>query len=112
MRPLFRDSKFNFFINGHYKFSESGASENPRIGTTEDWFFINAMLGPIPLPHPMHIHLITFQVLQRGQLKILARYIVNNVTTECTFYEIDYYKKAGYQFPNSSNLTDCCFQIR
>lgn len=34
MRPLLRDAGFNFFINGHYRFSESGASENPTIGTT------------------------------------------------------------------------------
>lgn len=47
-----------FGINGHFVFSQ-GASENPKIGTTEDWYMINTMSGP----HPIHIHLINYQLI-------------------------------------------------
>lgn len=110
MRPLFRDSNFAFFINGHYKFSESGASENPIIGTTEDWYFMNNMLGPA-IHHPMHVHLITFQVLQKGKLKSFTTPDSNQ--NQCTFYEIDFYIQAGYKFTNETGtIYDKCNELR
>lgn len=108
MRPLLRDTAFKFFINGHYKFSESGASENPTIGTTEDWYFMNTMLNPA-IHHPMHVHLISFQVLQKGKLKYFTT--PNNIN--CTYYEVDYYIQAGFNFTNTTgDINDKCRQLR
>ena len=67
MRPMFF-SNGNFIFNGHYHFSESGASDNPKIGTTEDWFIINTMVNP-SIRHPLHIHLINYQVIAQAQLR-------------------------------------------
>ena len=49
----------HFKINGHYRFHK-GQSENPEIGTTEDWWLIN-LSG---FEHPIHVHLINFQVVE------------------------------------------------
>lgn len=40
---------------------EDPVTEKPRLGTTEIWSFINTM----PFTHPIHIHLIQFQILDR-----------------------------------------------
>lgn len=67
MRPLLslpRDEKF--VINGHYMF-DMGASENPKIGTVEDWYFVNTLFEA----HPMHFHLVNFQVIQTFSLKMV-----------------------------------------
>jgi spore coat protein A len=48
---------FKFLVNGHYDFHK-GAAENPVIGSIEDWYIINT----INLAHPIHVHLINFQV--------------------------------------------------
>ena len=45
-------------------FSESGRSDNPKIGTTEDWYFINTMDSV----HPIHVHLINFQIIGQASL--------------------------------------------
>lgn len=61
------------------------------------------MLG-VAIPHPMHIHLISFQVMQRGNLKVAAIIPSGN----CTFYEIDYYINAEYRFKLPGNYSDNC----
>jgi spore coat protein A, manganese oxidase len=38
---------------------DMGASDNPKIGTIEDWYFINTLFEA----HPIHFHLINFQVV-------------------------------------------------
>lgn len=68
MRPMFRDFNFSFFFNGHLDFSESGRADNPQIGTTEDWIFINTMVDNNIL-HPVHVHLINFQIIAATKLK-------------------------------------------
>lgn len=78
------------------------------IGTTEDWYFINTMLGP-NIDHPMHVHLISFQVTQRGSLK---KAVDLNDSIVCTFYEIDYYKNISFPFTSPDNLTQNCIEIR
>ena len=65
MRPFFRTNANGFFFNGHYEFHNSGASDNPKIGTLEDWYLINAMTSA----HPIHIHLINFQIMSKTTLK-------------------------------------------
>jgi spore coat protein A len=47
-------------LNG-VRFDNGFATETPRVGTVEDWVFIN-MTGDT---HPMHMHLVTFQVIGR-----------------------------------------------
>ena len=66
MRPLIsRPFDQRFVINGHYMF-DMGASENPQIGTIEDWYIINT----ITEPHPIHMHLQQFQVVRTYSLKL------------------------------------------
>jgi FtsP/CotA-like multicopper oxidase with cupredoxin domain len=48
---------FNFMVNGHHDFHQ-GAAENPTVGSMEDWYIINT----INEGHPIHVHLIVFQV--------------------------------------------------
>ena len=74
MRPIFFYSK-KFFFNGHYMFSESGRSDNPKIGTTEDWFFINTM----SFAHPIHVHLINYQIIGKTRLRLTE-------DTACSLY--------------------------
>lgn len=64
----------SLFFNGHYEFSSSGGSDNPKIGTTEDWYFINVM----GVGHPIHIHLINYQIISRSTLK--------QFNGQCTYY--------------------------
>ena len=47
-------------LNGR-SFMDSAPTENPRLGSVEIWNFINLS----PDNHPMHMHLINFQVLER-----------------------------------------------
>jgi len=42
-------------------FDEAPVTETPKVGTIEDWVYIN-MTGDT---HPMHMHLVTFQVVGR-----------------------------------------------
>ena len=43
------------------RFDEGPVTETPTIGTIEDWVYIN-LTGDT---HPMHTHLVTFQVIGR-----------------------------------------------
>jgi spore coat protein A len=43
------------------RFDEGPVTETPKVGAVEDWFYIN-MTGDT---HPMHMHLVTFQVIGR-----------------------------------------------
>lgn len=84
MRPLLslpRDGKF--VINGHYMF-DMGASDNPKIGTTEDWFMINTLVEP----HPIHFHLVNFQIVQTYSLRM--------VQDGCSQYEVDFLRSSGF----------------
>lgn len=84
MRPLMEDNQENYMVNGHIDFHK-GASEDPVIGSMEDWFIINTM----DEPHPVHIHLINFQVLEQHQLRWITN-TFNNTLIQCTFYEMDF----------------------
>jgi spore coat protein A len=42
-------------------FTEGPATETPTVGTIEDWYYINLTADT----HPMHTHLVTFQVVGR-----------------------------------------------
>lgn len=45
-----------------------GASEDPQIGTTEDWYIINNLWEG----HPIHVHLINFQIIDSYSLKTIS----------------------------------------
>ncbi len=49
---------------------EQSPTETPRAGTTEDWVFVN-LTGDT---HPMHMHLVTFQVIGRTPFDATAYY--------------------------------------
>ena len=78
MRPLLFYGGL-FSINGHVNFHH-GQSENPQIGTIEDWYFIN--LIPF-VPHPIHVHLINYQLVKEYSLKLIN---ANVAYYHCDFY--------------------------
>jgi spore coat protein A len=54
-------------LNGVH-FDEGPITETPKVGTIEDWVYIN-MTGDT---HPMHTHLVTFQVIGRTPFDVDA----------------------------------------
>jgi FtsP/CotA-like multicopper oxidase with cupredoxin domain len=53
-------------IHGRADFHK-GESENPTLGTVEDWFIINTMF----FAHPIHVHLVNFQILRELDLWVI-----------------------------------------
>jgi spore coat protein A, manganese oxidase len=49
-------------------FGDSPVTETPKVGTVEDWVYVN-MTGDT---HPMHTHLVTFQVIGRTPFDVEA----------------------------------------
>ncbi len=49
-------------------FDEGPTTETPKVGTVEDWVYIN-LTGDT---HPMHTHLVTFQVVGRTPFDVEA----------------------------------------
>ena len=49
-------------------FEDDPTTETPKVGTIEDWVYIN-MTGDT---HPMHSHLVTFQVVGRTPFDVEA----------------------------------------
>ena len=74
-----------FSTNGHTMFDQ-GKSENPQVGTVEDWFLINT--DSLAL-HPFHFHLVNFQIVRDYTLKVFKT--PENYT--CAYYEIDFFLK-------------------
>ncbi len=54
-------------LNG-MDFDASPVTETPRAGTVEDWVWVNMT----PDTHPMHVHLVTFQVVGRTPYDVAA----------------------------------------
>jgi len=60
-----------FTVNGHYDFHK-GKADNPVIGSTEDWYYINTFYDHGSLEgHPMHVHLVNFQVVKNLTLRTI-----------------------------------------
>jgi len=53
-----------YFLNG--RMFDSPADETPKLGTTEEWDIVNLTYES----HPIHLHLVQFQVLNREALKL------------------------------------------
>jgi spore coat protein A len=49
-------------------FEQKPVTETPRAGTIEDWVWVNMT----PDTHPMHVHLVTFQVVGRTPFDVNA----------------------------------------
>jgi len=43
---------------------DAPVSEEPQLGTTEDWIIVN----PLMTSHPIHLHLVQFQLVKRQEL--------------------------------------------
>jgi spore coat protein A len=54
-------------LNG-MRFDEGPVTEAPELGTVEDWVYINLTADT----HPMHTHLVTFQVVGRTPFDVAA----------------------------------------
>jgi spore coat protein A len=54
-------------LNGVH-FDEGPVTESPKVGTVEDWVYVN-LTGDT---HPMHTHLVTFQVIGRTPFDVEA----------------------------------------
>lgn len=80
-----QDGIFN--IGPHYMFG-MGASENSKIGTIEDYWISNNLWEG----HPIHFHLINFQVVKSYSMKYIAG---PDVDQECTLYILDYFRITG-----------------
>jgi spore coat protein A len=52
-------------LNGVH-FDEGPVTEAPRVGTVEDWVYVNLTADT----HPMHMHLVTFQVIGRTPFNV------------------------------------------
>jgi spore coat protein A len=50
-----------WFLNLDGLHFEDPITENPKVGTVEDWVYVNLTADT----HPMHLHLVTFQVIGR-----------------------------------------------
>jgi hypothetical protein len=81
-----------FTINGRTSF-HGGWSENPTLGTTEDWFLINNIF----FGHPMHVHLLNFEVIREFHLRYLTPPGMpkgfppgTEPFANCGFYEMDF----------------------
>jgi spore coat protein A len=57
-----------WFLNLNGEHFDAETTENPRVGTVEDWVFVNMTADT----HPMHMHLVTFQVIGRTPFDVEA----------------------------------------
>ena len=63
------------FLNG--QMWDAPVTETPKVGTTEDWLFVNTTMDT----HPMHLHLVQFQLVSRQNFnatKYLADWLKAN----------------------------------
>ncbi len=58
----------NWVLNLNAMDFELGATETPRVGAVEDWVYVN-LTGDT---HPIHTHLVTFQVVGRTPFDVAA----------------------------------------
>ncbi len=93
-RPLVWVGRQTFTINGRVDF-HNGSSENPTMGTVEDWYLINT----ISFGHPIHVHLINFQVVREYDLLLIG----NGSFSSCSIYELDFLLDALAITPTNAN---------
>jgi len=54
----------SYLLNG--RMFDSAVDEQPKLGTTEEWDIVNLTYEP----HPIHLHLVQFQILNRQALQL------------------------------------------
>jgi spore coat protein A len=67
----------NWFLNLNGLHFDAAVSENPKAGTIEDWVYVNLT----PDTHPMHSHLVNFQVVGRTPFDAAAYQPANGTPT-------------------------------
>src|SRR4029077_5498815 len=67
----------NWFLNLNGLHFDEAVSENPSAGTIEDWVYVNLT----PDSHPMHSHLVNFQVVGRTPFNVAAYQDANGTPT-------------------------------
>jgi spore coat protein A len=67
----------NWFLNLNGLHFDEAVSENPSAGTIEDWVYVNLT----PDTHPMHSHLVNFQVVGRTPFNVAAYQDANGTPT-------------------------------
>lgn len=82
MRPFVKTFDNHTAINGHLTIFE-GKSENPMLGSVEDWFFINS----VDTAQSIHVDLVQSQALDQYKLNEVPN------TNMCTFYSVDFFMK-------------------
>lgn len=98
MRPLLWIGKKILTINGRVDF-HLGWSENPTVGTFEDWVIPNSLW----FPHPIHVHLINFQVVKEYDLqRLMTNLESKDLSQDCTIYELDFLLNAILDAVNAS----------
>lgn len=75
-----------------------GASENSQIGTVEDYYIVNNLWEA----HPIHFHLINFQIMASYSLKRLPGSLL------CTLYALDYLQQSGYAPFQGKSHSELC----
>jgi FtsP/CotA-like multicopper oxidase with cupredoxin domain len=70
------------------------------MGTIEDWFIINTM----SFAHPIHIHLINFQVV-----KVYTLRLFKTAQSTCPYYQLDFVA-AAVQNSTATDLQEDVFQ--
>lgn len=65
------------------------------MGTVEDWYLINT----IPFGHPIHVHLINFQVVREYDLLLIG----DGSFSSCSIYELDFLLDALAITPTNAN---------
>jgi hypothetical protein len=95
-RALIGDPFGTFSINAHPIF-EMSSPEDPIIGSIEDWHIINTMSW-FAIPHPIHIHLINFQIMSVYNMIQLRQTKADVFLTNpfagipnCTLYAVDFF---------------------
>ena len=61
----------------------------------------------MPIDHPIHVHLINFQVISKAKLRVW-NYTDN---PSCSLYEIDFYKEANVPHIANKSDADACYFI-
>ena len=74
-----------FTINARTSF-HGGWSEDPTLGTTEDWFLINNIF----IGHPIHVHLLNYEVIREYELRYLMPAGSTSIFSYCALYEMDF----------------------
>ena len=93
MRPFDKTSDDHIAINGHLTIFH-GKSENPVLGSIEDWYFINN----VDTAQSIHVDLVQFQAMDQFKLNEVPN------TQFCSFYSVDFFMKFATSCKNKITI--------